>query len=436
MEVSSPSEYNEDVAEQLLPVNADPRELMRDPVVLQAMQLADRLREAKGDALDADEYEAIAEATGVAPEYLRFLEQDKSVRKARNFADNLRAQYFALENDTRRYVSAGVLGTFTALCWRLGEKLDALTSNPALGSKYGVFQTFCYILAASAIYNSSVAKTQKAGAGSGLVFGATSYLMSTVFGLLFFIGNMQNSPPFILLWGTLWALIGLAAHAVTHQKGKGTSQATKGVEARQELLKQLVDLQDQLRQGSQNITFLSLDVVGSTKMKIGADTLAVEFTFNEYHKYVERVVEKYSGRVHSTAGDGVTIAFDHAQSAFNAAKQIQTGMVEFNALRNKLGVPLALRAGIHTGDVVAPKSGDVTSINFASVIDIAAHLQKESPVGGVAVSDTAVGSIAGGSQVVGTDRVCVHDTWATIWMRKRALDSFRLNETATSPSQA
>lgn len=436
MEELTPGEYNEAVPEQLLPVNADPRELMRDPVVLQAMQLADRLREAKGEPLEADEYEAIAEATGVAPEYLKFLEQDKSVRKARNFADNLRAQYFALENDTRRYVSAGVLGTFTALFWRLGEKLDALTSNPALNSQYGVFQTLAYLLIAGAVYNSTITKTQKAGAGSGLIFGATSFLMSAVFGLVFFIGDMHHTPPLIILWAALWAVVGIAAHAVTHKKGKNSTQATKGVEARQELLKQLVDLQDQLRQGSQTITFLSLDVVGSTKMKIGADNLSVEFTFNEYHKYVERVVEKYGGRVHSTAGDGVTVAFDHAQSAFNAAKQIQTGMVEFNALRNKLGVPLSLRAGIHTGEVVAPKSGDVTSINFASVIDIAAHLQKESPVGGVAVSDATVSTISGGSQVIGTERVCVHDTWATIWMRKRALDSFRLSETSPSTSQA
>jgi hypothetical protein len=239
-----------------------PRELMRDPVVLQAMQLADRLREAKGEPLEADEYEAIAEATGVAPEYLKFLEQDKSVRKARNFADNLRAQYFALENDTRRYVSAGVLGAFTALFWRLGEKLDALTSNPALNSQYGVFQTLAYLLIAGAVYNSTITKTQKAGAGSGLIFGATSFLMSSVFGLVFFIGDMHHTPPLIILWAALWAAVGIVAHAVTHQKGKNSTQATKGVEARQELLKQLVDLQDQLRQGSQTITFLSLDVVG------------------------------------------------------------------------------------------------------------------------------------------------------------------------------
>jgi hypothetical protein len=71
-----------------------------------------------------------------------------------------------------------------------------------------------------------------------------------------------------------------------------------------------------------------------------------------------------------------------------------------------------------------------------STIDIAAHLQKESPVGGVAVSDATVSTISGGSQVIGTERVCVHDTWATIWMRKRALDSFRLSETSPSTSQA
>ncbi len=415
----------------------DARELMRDPVVLQAMQLAERLREAKGDQLDQDEYEAIAEATGVAPEYLRFLEQDKSVRKARNFADNLRAQYFALENDTRRYVSSAVIGTFTAFFWRIGEKLDALT-DATIKSRYGIFQTLAYLLILGVIYNCSIAKSQKAAAGAGVAFGVTSFLMGTVFGLLLLIQEMQVPPPFVIVWSAIWAVIAIAAHAVSGgRKTKQTHAASQGnLTARQELLQQLVDLQDQLRQGSQTISFLSLDVVGSTKMKLDADALAIEFTFNEYHKYVEKVVDKYGGRVHSTAGDGVTVAFDHPQNALNAAKQIQTGMIEFNALRNKLGTPLTLRAGIHSGEVVAPKSGDVTSINFASVIDIAAHLQKECPVGGVAISDAAVGQVAGGSQVVGTERICVHDTWATIWQRKRALDNFRLEQTAATPSQA
>src|SRR5262249_37432708 len=148
------------------------------------------------------------------------------------------------------------------------------------------------------------------------------------------------------------------------------------VKERQELLKQLVDIQDKLRSGEQTISFLSVDIVGSTRMKQIADPLSVEFTFTEYHKFVEMIARRYGGRVHSTAGDGMTLAFDSPSQAFGAARTIQTGVIELNTFRNKIGVPIVLRCGVHTGTVMAPDASDVTTINFADVIDISAHLQK------------------------------------------------------------
>lgn len=44
------------------------QDFLRDPMVLQAIQLAERLRQAKGDELEGDEYRAIEEATGVSQE--------------------------------------------------------------------------------------------------------------------------------------------------------------------------------------------------------------------------------------------------------------------------------------------------------------------------------------------------------------------------------
>lgn len=224
------------------------------------------------------------------------------------------------------------------------------------------------------------------------------------------------------------ALIAALLNKIFNANKRGSSGKVDRNMARQDLLKQLVDLQDQLREGQQAATFLSLDVVGSTKMKLEADPLAVEFTFTEYHQYVERIAEMHQGKIHSTAGDGITVSFEHPQNAFVAARKIQTALVEFNAFRNKLDVPLQLRAGIHTGQVLAPEAGNMASINFASVIDIAAHLQKECPIGGVAVSDAAAQTIAGGVHAIGTDRITVHGNGATIWQRKKSLDQFKMPE--------
>lgn len=419
------AEYNSDMESRLLEKN-DAREMMRDPMVLQALQLAERLREVKGEALETDEYFAISEATGVSEEYIRFLEQNKSTSAKRNFFDRLRSQFFALDSDTRRYVSSGLLATFFSMLLAIGFKLDSFT-DAVLHSNFGVFQSISFILAVGGIYNAAVSKSSKSAAIIGGIFGVMSYVLGSIFAMVLMLKNLEFPPSLTVVSAMAGAIIGVIFQWIFHS-GKKSPGVMDRNSARQDLLKQLVDLQEHLREGQQAATFLSLDVVGSTKMKLGADQLAVEFTFTEYHNYVARIAEKHFGNIHSTAGDGITVAFESPQNAFNAARQIQTGLVEFNAFRNKIDTPLQLRAGIHTGQVVAPEAGNMTSINFASVIDIAAHLQKECPVGGVAISDDASVGLVGGATSVGSERVCAHDTWATVWKRKKSLDHFKMPE--------
>ena len=174
-------------------------------------------------------------------------------------------------------------------------------------------------------------------------------------------------------------------------------------------------LQDKLRTGEQSISFLSLDIVGSTKIKAAADPLSVEFTFTEYHHFVDRIVKQHGGKVHSTAGDGITCAFEHPQQAYMAARQIQSGLVELNAFRNKTGVPLVLRAGVHTGNVVVPPGEDITKVNFAHVIDMSAHIQKVCPPGGIAVSEVSSRLIPGGGATIGQELIESHDIKAFVW---------------------
>ena len=407
----------------------DAREMMRDPMVLQALQLADRMREVSGEDLDSSDYFAISEATGVSEEYLRFFEQDQRAGPKHNFLDRLRTQFFALDSDTRRYVSSGLLATLFSLLLAVGFKLDTITSA-GLHSNYSVFQSISFVVGLAAIFNAAVSKSAKSAAIIGGIFGGMSFILGSIFAMVLFIRELEFPPSLTVVCGVGAAIVATFSHLIAHVGKKKTVSLDRN-SARQDLLKQLVDLQDHLREGQQAATFLSLDVVGSTKMKLDKDPLSVEFTFTEYHNYVARIAEKHFGNVHSTAGDGITVAFDNPQNAFNAARQIQTGLVEFNAFRNKIETPLQLRAGIHSGQVVAPEAGNMSSINFASVIDIAAHLQKECPIGGVAISDDATAGMNGGMTAIGTERVCVHDTWATVWKRKKSLDAFKMPEPAT-----
>ena len=259
---------------------------------------------------------------------------------------------------------------------QLAVRYDSTHSSPA--SMLSIVSLVWFTLG---LYNACMARDSKTGAAAGAIFGASFFAAREMFKFVLGLPASQSyDAALIIPFALMGVLAGLGLQKLTdrYRKPLGLRDPLK---ERQDLLRQLVDLQDRLKSGEQSCTFLSVDIVGSTKMKANADPLSVEFTFNEYHTFVERTVKRYGGRVHSTAGDGVTAAFDHPTQAFGAAKNVQAGLLELNAFRNKIGEPIVLRQGIHTGTVVAPDATDVTSLNFSHVIDLAAHFQKAAPPG-------------------------------------------------------
>jgi class 3 adenylate cyclase len=118
--------------------------------------------------------------------------------------------------------------------------------------------------------------------------------------------------------------------------------------------------------------------------------------------------------VHSTAGDGVTVAFEDPKQGYAGARALLAGLFEFNAFRNRIGKPIELRAGLHTGSVLAPGQ-DIKSVNFAHVIDIAAHMQKAAPIGCLAVSDATATYLPGGKNTISSETIEAQDVRGTIW---------------------
>ena len=389
--------------------------------VEQMLALAERLRLANGGSLDDSAVQAVAEATGAPVEYVRLAVKLRSEKSAPSFAARLRSQYLTLEPHTRRFVVAGgsaaLCALFSVAANRVQWALDngAISSSP--GSLFGIV-ALCWLTLG--LYNACLSRDAKTGAAVGAAFGAGFFAARELFTFVIGLPAHFSWSAFLIVPITLvGALVGLGVQRATDRfrKPLGLRDPLK---ERQDLLRQLVDLQERLKSGEQSCTFLSIDIVGSTRMKAGADTLAVEFTFNEYHGFVERTVKRYGGRVHSTAGDGVTAAFDHPQSAFGAAKNVQAGLMELNAFRNKLGEPIVLRQGIHTGTVVAPDASDMTTLEFSSVIDLAAHFQKAAPPGGIAVSDPAGTYLPGGATAVGADRLVVSGVEGSVWVPRTA----------------
>ncbi len=371
--------------------------------------LAERLLAREGTELDDAAILAISEATGVPKEYVRLSVSRFSKEKRPSFFARVRGAFLALEPDDRRYVISGGLATMFAA---------SLAAASSTEDRYGAFGTFALVLIGMGLWNVAISPNVRTAATAGALFGGLSFIARSLFSML--LQSEDRYHAAFLIPFVVGGALGSVLLFLIVNKNRARLGLRDPAEERQDLLTQLHNLQARLREGEQSLTFLSLDIVGSTKMKEVADPLSVEFTFTEYHRFVEMAAKRYGGRIHSTAGDGVTCAFPHPQQAYGAARFIQAGLVELNTHRNKIGAPIRLRAGIHAGTVVAPAGQDFSKINFAHVIDVSAHLQKAAPVGGIAISEAAALSLPGGPASVGSGTVEVESVRAYVWEPKPA----------------
>jgi class 3 adenylate cyclase len=386
--------------------------------IQQMIVLASRLREQSGGELDDDALIAVSEATGAPLDYVRLAMRSvpQQTRK-RRFSEQLRQSFLSFEPDTRRLVMAAVLGMGAGFA-------QFWTGAIPGGDPSGLFGIVSLTLWVGGLYNAALSRNNRTAILAGGLLGIVSQVMASLMSLfdgMFTLEAHGGSNPYLAVACTvLGALAGAVAFDVLakNRKKLGLGDPT---EERHQLLTQLLEIQSKLKQDEKHVSFISVDVVGSTRIKTENEHIAVEYTFNEYHKYIEQIALKHGGQVHSTAGDGVTCVFDEAKDAIMAGKAMQAGLFEFNAFKNKLKNPVEMRAAVHTGNVLAPGK-ESKAVNFAHVIDVAAHLQKIAEPGTLAVSQEAA-LYVGGLDAIGPERVQAEDTKAAIWRPKLTLRS-------------
>jgi class 3 adenylate cyclase len=153
---------------------------------------------------------------------------------------------------------------------------------------------------------------------------------------------------------------------------------------------EIVEIQWRLSPTAAASCVVVVDVAGSTRMKAEADPLAVEYSFRAFHSFVAKITVKRGGTVLSTAGDGAVLTFNSCAEALYAAKEMQTKIGQFNSNTNRLAASFRVRIGVHTGQV----SAHLQDVPFSELIDIAAHVEREAPVGGIAVTQRVVENLA------------------------------------------
>jgi class 3 adenylate cyclase len=170
------------------------------------------------------------------------------------------------------------------------------------------------------------------------------------------------------------------------------------------LLAEMIRIQRRLKRGRRATCVMMVDVARSTAMKSDRDQFDVEYSFRRYHQLVELIAGRHRGEVVSTAGDGAVVVFDQADHALRAAKEIQSEISRFNVDVNRLHLPFNLRIGIHCGET----DSELHQAPFNELIDVAAHVQAMSPVGGIALTEAATENLEGERLAEITDLVDGH----------------------------
>ncbi len=386
-------------------------EIVNDDRIQEMLALAARFKEQSGGDLDDEAIDAVAEATGAPVEYVRVALRGLAEKRKESLFERVKHAYLSFDSRMRRFAIASILG--------IGVAIAAATGH-LIADDTGLFGAVGAILCMGAVWNSIQAKDTKTAALSGGLFAGVSFLGYTLFG---FVGqllpglNDLHAPGWtIILWAILGAAVGGVAKAIAVSNARRLGLRDPSTQ-RYELLQQLLEIQDKLKAEEQFASYLSIDIVGSTRMKQDNDPISIEYTFTEYHKFIDAVATRFNGRIHSTAGDGVICAFDDPAKALGAGRAILGGLFEFNSFRNRTKNPLEIRAGLHTGNVSAP-GREIGKVEFAHVIDIAAHLQKEADPGTLAVSEVTATFIEGGLQAISKTCIHVQGVQAAIWRPK------------------
>jgi class 3 adenylate cyclase len=151
-------------------------------------------------------------------------------------------------------------------------------------------------------------------------------------------------------------------------------------------------LQNYLNLYSKTSTFVSIDVVGSTALKAGENEQDVIYTFRAYHKLVTELAYTCHGEVINITGDGMMCRFERPEDAAQLAVQLLSSLVDFNKKQNHLTRPLALRVGVHTGQVLEGQ-GMASGQIISKTIDLAAKLQQAAPTNHARFSEETVALI-------------------------------------------
>ena len=137
------------------------------------------------------------------------------------------------------------------------------------------------------------------------------------------------------------------------------------------------------------VSVVFADVVGSTAFGSDNDPEAVRSVMGSYFERMKSIAETHGGTVEKFIGDAVMVVFgvpllhdDDAERAVRAALAMRDAMTDIN---NELGVSLAARVGVNSGEAVAGDGADRQFLVTGDAVNVAARLQQGADMNEVVV---------------------------------------------------
>ncbi|MBM3543907.1 MAG: hypothetical protein FJX44_05315 [Alphaproteobacteria bacterium] len=180
------------------------------------------------------------------------------------------------------------------------------------------------------------------------------------------------------------------------QKGKGVDH--------QELLKIFAETKRKLDALARDLSFLSVDVVGSTQMKESEEPAAIQHDFHAYRQLVERVFKQHNVLKATWTPDGVMACFNGIDDAVQAGKDIITELVSFNKSVKLMRTDFSVRCGVNSGRVYFDEDMPLEAMSERA-IDVAGHMQKYAKPNTIAISKTIAEPLSNVAGFTPTDTV-------------------------------
>jgi class 3 adenylate cyclase len=188
---------------------------------------------------------------------------------------------------------------------------------------------------------------------------------------------------------------------------------------RKDLLELYARTKKALEAQEQALSFLSIDVVGSTGMKENEDSAIASRDFARYMAMVDEVIERHDALKASWTPDGVMICFGETHHSINAGQEVLRSLERFNREVKAMRADFKVRIGINSGQVLYDERVPMEEMS-SRVIDIAGHMQKYAEVNAIYINKDAIDmNVAGSRFFLLKQRSMIAMSWCGSWTESR-----------------